>query len=254
MTKNEEIISELKALNSHLQVQSSNPFSAPDGYFNNLPELILARVRNSIEVQAELESLSPLLSNASRETPYTISSAFFADNLETLEFVYDEPKSTILELAGKELPYNLPSGYFSGVEDQVLSKIEKPQAKVISFGAGKWMRAAVAAAVLGVIGFAGFNYFESPSYNGATARLDTGKQQTTTLSAEKKMETELKEINLTDLDAFINNVDAQTNSTAMKTTSATADVKKVLEDIPDNELDLFLQQVPTGKDELPVID
>lgn len=50
--------------------------STPEGYFEQLPEQILLRVR-TLAVQEELETLSPLLAGAPKALPFSVSASYF---------------------------------------------------------------------------------------------------------------------------------------------------------------------------------
>ena len=254
MTKMNPISEELKELNSDLSHQPSGPFAVPDGYFDGFPAAMLALVNSDLPAREETEQLSPLLANLSKQSPFTVPAGYFEENLENLAFVFDEPATPVLNLVDKKMPYEVPAGYFAGVENQMAEKISRPAAKVISLGT-RWMRMAAAAMLIGVIGLAGYNYFQEKDTNLTAYNADSAKQQTTALQPSgAEVEKELKTVSVTELDAFINNVDAAATATATKKTSAAADLKKELKDIPVDDLDLFLDQVPTGRDDLSVID
>ncbi|MGV3530702.1 MAG: hypothetical protein ACO1OO_17495 [Flavisolibacter sp.] len=254
MTNMNPISEELKTLNSDLSHSPSSPFTVPEGYFDGFPAAMLALVKIDLPAREETEQLSPLLATISQKSPFTVPSGYFEENLENLAFVYDEPATPVLNLIDKKMPYEVPAGYFAGVENQMAEKVNRPAAKVISLGT-RWMRMAAAAMLIGVIGLAGYNYFQEKETNLTAYNADSLKQQTAVQNSPgAEVENELKTVSVSVLDAFINNVDAAATATATKKTSAAADLKKELKDIPVDALDLFLDQVPTGRDDLSAID
>lgn len=249
-----QISDELIALNSSLAHISSNPYSVPKGYFETFPATMLARVTQDITVQKELELLSPLLAGLSQITPYTVPANYFGTNLVNLSFVYGEPATPVLDLVDRKTPYEVPVGYFASMEADLTEKISQPRAKVFSI-ATRWMRMAAAAMLIGVIGLAGYNYFQESDNRLALNQSDSTQQQTAALQRSgAQVEAELKNMSVTTLDAFITNMDAASTATATKKTSAVRDLKEQLKDIPVDDLDLFLEQVPTGRDDLSLID
>ncbi|MGC4037605.1 MAG: hypothetical protein QM764_16710 [Chitinophagaceae bacterium] len=112
---------ELAYLSPLLDGLSKQPvYAEPEGYFEDLSEAILAKLKSHEEYQTaeeELADLSPLLSSI-----------------------------------GKKNPYSVPQGYFENFQKDINLNLEnKPAAKVISITNRKWFRFAAAAVVIGFI-------------------------------------------------------------------------------------------------------
>jgi hypothetical protein len=122
MTNRKNIENELIELGSSLQgIIAANPYEAPEGYFERLPEAVLARAKN--------EEFSPVL-NRANTNPYLVPEGYFenlADTLlnrvkameagsakEELELL-----SPVLKGLQKTNPYRLPQGYFEELADNV---------------------------------------------------------------------------------------------------------------------------------------
>ena len=135
------VLNRIKALNSAGSREELNylspllntiskqvPYSVPEGYFNELPESLMAGIRSHEDYQTsdeELSSLSPLLNSM-----------------------------------GKQNPYSVPDGYFENFgKDINLKSDNKPAAKIVSMVNRKWFRFAAAAVVIGFIAITGISLF-----------------------------------------------------------------------------------------------
>jgi len=81
MSSRNAIQDELKSLGSSLPVTDNPFFSVPQGYFEELADSILAKVKASeiLTPQAELNELSPLLAGIPKVTPYSVPSFYFEE-------------------------------------------------------------------------------------------------------------------------------------------------------------------------------
>jgi hypothetical protein len=236
---------ELKALDSSLPASpDSLSFSVPDGYFEGLAASVMARIKSSESTAAEeIAQISPLLAGISRTMPFTVPDHYFTENLESLSAVVGaEPVSELLSPAGKSMPFSLPEGYFDGLGTQVLDRVERPRAKVISMGSHKWMRWAAAAMIAGVVTISGISYFGSS--NKAQVTVDNPQW----------VATNLKNVSAKDIDEFVRAADVTASSsvTAQNKGVKNNDVKKLLQDVSTKDLDAFLEQVPAEDEELAI--
>jgi hypothetical protein len=130
------------------------------------------------------------------------------------------------------MPYQVPSGYFESFTSSVLKKV-KPQAKVIAMTPRRWMRVAAAAMIAGIITISGIVYF-------------SGKQD---IKVDNPQWVAKKLQNVSDkaLDEFVktSDINQATIATVKNKSIKTSDVNRLLQDVPDNELDAFLEQMPT---------
>ncbi|NIG52914.1 hypothetical protein [Chitinophaga sp. Cy-1792] len=74
-----EIISDRLRMYDALNISSINPYTAPDGYFQSLPAIILQRIHheNESSVEEELEELSPFLAAMPRKSPFSVPTDYF---------------------------------------------------------------------------------------------------------------------------------------------------------------------------------
>lgn len=164
-----EIVNELKEISPFIAgLERVNPYTVPAGYFE---ELSLPFLSNAAESSSLLQSLST-------KNPMRVPEGYFDTLADTLlakiklqesQSVDEELRSLspMLYAADKVNVYQVPAGYFESVSDDILHKVSsKETAKVISFTQHKtirWMRYAVAAAVIGVAGMFSFYLLNNDS-------------------------------------------------------------------------------------------
>lgn len=261
MADQHNIQDELRDLNSDLpRNNSQHPFSVPEGYFDGLAASILAKVKGQVPSAAnELQELSPLLAGLSRQMPYTVPEGYFADNLAALPSFNQETESEVLSAIGKAMPYTVPQGYFEALPQQVLAKLSRPSAKVVPLFARRWMRVAAAAVVGGVMLVGGYRLLNQRENEEPTAA--TYRQPDTTgklvAKAEKPSVTQdISKASTEDLDAFIKSVPLNQRKLQGKASqpATQGEVKDLLKDVSEKEIDNFLDQLPTADEDLAIID
>ena len=238
MSQNNHIQDELSGLNSKLPV-SKQPFSVPEGYFEDLAATVLNRIKAGEQSAAsEIEALSPLLAGISRQVPYTIPDGYLEQNIADLPFIVGEVDESTSLLSGisREMPQSVPNGYFENLPGTLLQRTVP--AKVVPITSRRWMRMAVAATIAGVMAIAG--YFYVAGNNGSTS---------------DGLTRELKTVSTTELDEFINNT-AITSGTGQTANNRPKprDVEYMLQDVSDKELDAFLNGIPSAEDDLFAIN
>ncbi len=100
------------------KASKKNPYTAPDGFFNELPGNLVAGMKAGSFMQDETETTHPFLADVKDKTTYTA-----------------------------------PDGYFDLLPEAILAKIKtQAPAKIISLKKNRpWIRYAIAAAVTGII-------------------------------------------------------------------------------------------------------
>lgn len=238
MNKRNTIQDELNELNSGLNAgNNGNPYSVPEGYFENLASSVLAKIKGEEVVSAteEIAQLSPLLAGISRSMPYAVPDNYFQSNLESLKaFTSESEESLVLSFIDKEMPYEVPTGYFANLPEKILEKVSDRGAEVVPIKRSNWMRLAVAAMTTGIIAISGITYFNGSHENG---------------NAPVPVNVALKKASTEELNSFIKNTavvipDENAPATAKNNPSKT-DSKKLFDGVSDKELDAFLNQVPT---------
>jgi len=121
MTEKDNILQELKALNSRLAgYQADQTFTVPAGYFEGLIARVMLRIRalEAANAAEELELLSPVLSRLSRSMPYTVPAGYFEQWEERVNKVLGA--DSVLDGMDKQMPYQVPAGYFDGLAERML--------------------------------------------------------------------------------------------------------------------------------------
>ena len=225
--------------NSHGRLDkpaSSGPFEVPAGYFDGLAASVMSRIKEQTsEAVSEIKDLSPLLSSIPRVMPYDVPNKYFDNNLEGLPAFFGEQESVVLSFVTKAMPYSVPTGYFANFADTVLARTGSKGAKIVSMGRPRWMRIATAAVMAGIIGISGLLYFNS------------GKR--TALNSTQAMAQSLTGVSNDELDNFIKASTFDADNSAPETSStASNDIKALVKDVSEKELDDFLDQFPDEDD------
>jgi hypothetical protein len=246
MTSWNTIQNELKELNSSLPSERvPETYRVPQGYFENFASFVLQRIKNeAISAEEELKMLSPVLAGLSKQTPFSVPEGYF-NNLsgDIPAIITEEQLPAVLLQAGKEMPFQMPAGYFDGLAGEILQKVQpaRPMAKVVSLNSGKWMRYAVAAMVAGIIAVSSIFYL-----NGKTTDSST--------QSEDWIARQLKNISDQELDAFIINADANNTTLAQNKGTGKTEIRSLLKDVPDSELEKFLNEVPFDNEDLSEVN
>lgn len=230
MENRKNIKDELKGLESSLPGDSNpGPFSVPEGYFDNLAGNILSRIHGQqLSAREEINSLSPLLASIDRKMPYAVPQGYFEESVDQLAILQQgDPKSAILDLVERVTPYEVPYDYFDELPSRIMRKVN-PRGSVITMKRG-WMKMSVAATLLGIILISGFWFLESQKNNSATVAA------------------QLKNVTNQELDEFLKTSTGLPNSESVGTATETAatEVKNLLNDVADKELEKFLSEIPS---------
>jgi len=240
MTDRNTILNELADLGSALANHDpQNIYAVPAGYFENLADQILNRIKalEANDAKEELSYLSSFLSNVSKESPYSVPVGFFQtlgeDVLKKISEQEDhqtskeeiETLSPLLSGLKNKTPYSVPAGYFEALE----TNVEKKETKVISITKRKWYRLAVAAVVIGIIAISGLAIFRSK-------QVDPNKNPQAWI--EKNVD---KKVSKDKIDEFVKLAeDESINVASEKDDVKHAEIKELMKDIPEKEIVDFL--------------
>jgi len=240
MTNRNTILKELEELGSVLaNHEPQNIYAVPAGYFEDLADQILDRIKalKANDAKEELSYLSPFLCNVSKEMPYSVPAGFFQnlsdDVLKRIsEHEYHqtseeeiETLSPLLTSLKNKNPYSVPAGYFEALE----TNIEKKETKVISITKRRWYRLAVAAVVIGIVAISGLVIFR-------TKQVDPNKNPQAWI--EKNVD---KKVSKNKLDEFVKLAEGESvNATSEKDDVKLAEIKELMKDVPEKEIEDFL--------------
>jgi len=240
MTNRNIILNELKDLESFLgNYHPQNIYTVPNGYFEGLPTQILNRIKalEAANAKDELKYLSPFLSNVSKEMPYAVPAGFFQSLSEDVlkkiseheDYQTSEEEigslSPLLSSLKNKNPYSIPAGYFEKLE----TGAEKKETKVISITRRRWYRLAVAAVVIGIVAISGLAIFRSK-------QVDPNKNPQAWI--EKNVD---KKVSKDKIDEFVKLAeDGSTNVAYEKDDVKHAEIKELMKDVPEKEIEAFL--------------
>lgn len=242
-----DIIQELNQLESSLTGKISGSFYAiPAGYFDGFASTVLNRIKalGAVNAEEELSYLSPFLSAVPKELPYSVPAGYFSDLKEKAigairghadyQTAAEELESIspLLNSIGKKTPYRIPDGYFDNLVVPI-DTTEKREAKVISLGSRKWLRYGVAAAIISCIAL------------GAGLFFNTGKAVDIS-NTHAWVKKNMKKVSTTDINSFVQ-LTSQQNAAATASMKS-ADIKDMLKDVSDKDLQNFLTEAETAEE------
>jgi len=252
MTNRNNILKELKDLGSELANYSpQNFYAVPDGYFDELSNQVLCRIKalETSDAAEELQLLSPLLTQINREIPFTVPVGYF-DGLEEklMQGIREHADyqtsgeelaslSPMLGSISKKTPYTVPAGYFENLRNGMMEKEDKKEeVRVISITRKKWFRFAAAAVLCAFIAISGWIILFSK-------KVDPVK------NPEAWVAKNTKKISNEEINSFINLTDEELiekNPEVNK--SANEEIRELMKDVPDNDIKIFLNETAALED------
>ncbi len=228
------------------EIKHINPFELPASYFDEFASDILKRIKaeEASSSREELQHLSPLLSQLDKNIPFKLPENYFKEfpsdimaGVNAVEFVHQELESSASITNNPKIKnaYHLPEGYFDNLDQHLLTYVKKQKkAAVIPINPNKNIsRYAMAALVAGLIFIAALIFFQD---NNSTSSADSLA--------------DIEQISNDELINYLENIPsipmemAGTASYTMKE----EDVKELLADLPDEELQQYLETRAVSKD------
>ncbi len=142
-----------------------------------------------------------------------------------------EELSPLLSGLKKEMLYTVPQGYFENISTAVI----QPKARVISMTRQKWFRYAAAAVVTGLIVVSGFLIFNKH------ASIDPKEK------SFAWVEKNLKKVSTDVIDKFVQQADVEVPAVASVDPKETNEIKELMKDVPDKDIQKFLDETPTNE-------
>lgn len=239
MPNRHHITNELNELQSTLvSLQPGNIYRVPTGYFDNLPEQILYRIKSidTVAVTDELAHVSPFLAAVSRKTPYTVPAEYFEQLDHSIAYNIDQSSGEELDsisplLSGlkKQNTFTVPDGYFDQLTT-ITGKEEVPaETKIISIKSRrKWLQYAAAAVTISFVAISSF-FLLNKKDNNSTANIDKPA-----VWIEKNM----NKVSTEEINAFIQLADEEQPNVVQ--TSYSDEIKNLMKNVSDKEIQDFL--------------
>lgn len=203
MNRRKEILDELVDVPALAAIDNQGPYKVPEGYFELLPEQILRRVKIENATSAK----------------------------EEIEAI-----SPLLAGISRKMPFTTPVGYFEKSNSLVgLESESKPQARVIKmFQPPRRFRMAAAAVVVAIVGLAGWLMFRQPVTTHYAVKSEN--------QIQKELEPRVNQLSDSELANFVDGAMITTFYTANPVEISEEDVKLMLADISDHELEKYVDQ------------
>jgi hypothetical protein len=239
MSQSPTISQELEELSSSLaSTPRQDGYTVPDGYFSGLAAEILQRIKaeEASSPAAELAHLSPLLAGLSKKQVYTVPDGYFAELDPSFAWLSDEDAkeetarlSSLLGGLSRTSPFSLPDGYLD--QPVIIPSEEKVTAPVVTMKPKKWRGLAIAASVAALITL-------SISLWIKQHKSDPGTDSQSYAWVEKS----LKKVSTDDISRFVDLTSPSGQDLA--TAGAPDDIKGLLKNVSDKEIQDFLKDVP----------
>lgn len=236
MNRNETILNELNEISPILaKISHVNPFTVPEGYFNHVPQTVLACINEELEGESKIDTAgdvppgyfdqlaenilgkikrqeetgeqehSSILNGLQKINPFEVPAGYFEDLAENItnKVAAEEYLPSILVEAGKVNPYQVPGGYFDQLPGRILQSLPATTgAKVVTMPIGrKIFRYAAAAVIAGAVALGGYQLLNKPEGGESVAlQLEPGIEQGIKMD-DKKFDETLS--NLSDEDVLL---------------------------------------------------
>lgn len=226
-----------------LPTASQHPYKVPEGYFENFAGNMLGRVKamEASTLQEETEALSPLLGGLNKKVPYGLPEEYFAElpgeiiaGVHAIDFVNHELEtlSPVMAAAGKNNVYQVPDDYFNHLAPALLHKATHQRSGVVHamFGT-RILRYATAALVAGVLATGAWLFLHTNYVAGNTADMVA-----------------MKKVSNAEMVQYLeNNPVALSESGVASGDLQEEDIKELLADVPETELEQYINQYAISK-------
>jgi len=126
--------------------------------------------------------------------------------------------------------YTVPQGYFESFPETMVKKVTGRETKVVGMGGRKWFRYVAAAVMIGFIATTGLLFFNRQGTSGATSH-----------ELVKKM---MKKVSTDEINSFI---ESSIETPAVAQVPTTNEVKSLMKDISDKEIQDFLTDTQSAE-------
>ena len=111
------------------QADKQLPFSVPGNYFETFAEKMMSRIHaeEADSAARELEILSPLLSGMDKKIPFHVPAGYFADFPDSTADRIMERSSPFLDNLKEKKSYEVPAGYFEELPEKIMRRIKEPR-------------------------------------------------------------------------------------------------------------------------------
>ncbi len=227
----------------------------PDGYFDQLADTILAKIKGA-DISKEADEVSPMLQSLRGISVYQTPVGYFEtlsnSILESLEdkTAAEELRSLspMLYSIQAENVYEVPKGYFESVASDLMNQLQPKSAKIIRMQSSRvWMRYAVAALFTGFMALSVFKFLPTTESNNHS--LTVAQIQGLQIAKENRFEEELAKVSDEEIIGFLTrdgvDVDAAITFAAVQENDRSTET--ISNNTESNEIDELLNQLDENK-------
>ncbi|HEV3249813.1 MAG TPA: hypothetical protein VGZ71_02605 [Puia sp.] len=111
------------------QADKQLPFSVPGNYFETFAEKMMNRIHaeEADSAARELEILSPLLSGMDKKIPFLVPAGYFEDFADSTADRIMDRSSPFLDNLKEKKSYEVPAGYFEELPEKIMRRIKEPR-------------------------------------------------------------------------------------------------------------------------------
>jgi hypothetical protein len=233
METRETILKELREISPAVaNLSGTNVFSVPAGYFDQLPETILSKIRQeSVDFGGKVQ-------------PFNIPPGYFeglATNIlnkikSREQSVAEELNelSPLLNSISRQNVYAVPEGYFESLELTIPLKLDKPSARVFSFGkTKKAFQYAVAACAAGILVVGAYFYTNNNTDDTVISHND---------AKNMNVSTELDKLSETEIASYLET--APNIGYALNVSAEEINIDEYLDETSDEDINEYLNEYP----------
>lgn len=227
-------------------IKHINPFELPGGYFDQFAGDILKRIKaeEAHSSREELKYLSPLLLQLNKKIPFNLPENYFKEfpsdimsGVNAVDFVNQELESSAPITNNPKIKnaYQVPEGYFDDLDQELLTFVkQKKKAALVPINTNKNIsRYAMAALVAGLISIAALVFFKDNKPASSARPL-----------------ADIEQISSDELINYLENIPSTPIELAgmASYTMREEDVQELLADLPDEELQQYLETRAVSRD------
>ena len=131
---------------------TANQPVVPEGYFDNLADSIMAKIKDSTAAEENSALLMPLKTIPTYTVPRGYFDGLAGAVMNKVNGVAGEESSELLDAVKHINPYTVPQGYFDGLATDIVNKVPQPAKVFVMHKRSSFFRYAAAAVITGILG------------------------------------------------------------------------------------------------------
>ena len=232
MEYNSDILQELTEISPLLsQIENKNPYIIASSYFNQLPEVVLNKIKADNDAFPPFKRINPYAapSNYFQTLSSNIIERIYFENGKNEVFAELEEISPLLNTISKAPVYSTPPGYFEELSVSNNAPIKKSSDILYFRRSKKMLSYAIAAIIIGLLSVGIF--------------LVTGKEGTATTAKITNLP-EVNRLSEEEIVDFLKTTSPAENVviSTSKSNKKDVDIKRLVDEMSDKEIQQFLEE------------